>query len=490
MHRVPGNLLRRPSWHAVSRRTFSAVDTSSTLERICIVGAGPAGFYTAKYLLHDHPTVHIDMFEALPTPYGLVRSGVAPDHPEVKNVMHDFEKVATDPRFSFFGNVDIGNDITVSELQKHYNAIVIAAGASDDRKLDIPGEDELTGVLAARSFVNWYNGHPSFRNLHVPMDCDTAVVVGQGNVAVDCARILTKNPEELATTDISQHALDALANSGIKNVYLVGRRGVAQAAFTMKELREITKLPHADCIVDPNELEQSVNASSAEELKTLRPQRRIHELLTTVASKPASSNRSAIRIRFLLSPVELLPSAKDPNRVGAIKVEKNVLDGAPFHQRAVGSGEFETIPCGLVLRSIGYKSMPFAGVPFDGKRNVIPNVAGRVTTSAHTNAPVVPGLYCAGWIKRGPSGIIGTNINCARETVASVLSDAGSLPRVSLKPIADLRAKLTASGRPIVDWNMYQRVEAAEVAAGAARGKPREKLTSIDAMLALVTQSA
>ncbi|RHX98461.1 hypothetical protein DYB26_014344 [Aphanomyces astaci] len=196
--------------------------------------------------------------------------------------MHDFEKVAADPRFSFLGNVDVGNDITVPELQRYYNAIVVAAGASDDRKLNIPGEDELTGVLAARSFVNWYNGHPSFRNLHVPLDCDTAVVVGQGNVAVDCARILTKTRDELAATDISQHALDALAASGIKTVYLVGRRGSAQAAFTMKELREITKLPHTDCIVDPNELAQSMNDASAEEIQSSRPQRRIHELLSMI----------------------------------------------------------------------------------------------------------------------------------------------------------------------------------------------------------------
>ncbi|ETV86585.1 hypothetical protein H257_01738 [Aphanomyces astaci] len=489
MHRLAVNVLRRhPSWMTIPHRAFSVANSPSTLERICIVGSGPAGFYTAKYLLHDHPTVHIDMLEALPTPYGLVRSGVAPDHPEVKNVMHDFEKVAADPRFSFLGNVDVGNDITVPELQRYYNAIVVAAGASDDRKLNIPGEDELTGVLAARSFVNWYNGHPSFRNLHVPLDCDTAVVVGQGNVAVDCARILTKTRDELAATDISQHALDALAASGIKTVYLVGRRGSAQAAFTMKELREITKLPHTDCIVDPNELAQSMNDASAEEIQSSRPQRRIHELLTTVASRPSGGHPSAIRIRFLLSPVELLPSASDPSRVGAIKVERNVLQGAPHHQRAVRAGAFETIPCGLVLRSIGYKSIPFAGVPFDVKRHVIPNVAGRVTASASPDAPVVPGLYCAGWIKRGPSGIIGTNINCARDTVASVLSDEGSLPPLTLQPVAELHAKLRESGAPIVDWDMYRRIEAAEDAAGAAKGKPREKLTSIEDMLAVATQ--
>ncbi|KAF0686186.1 Aste57867_21972 [Aphanomyces stellatus] len=458
------------------KRAFSTA--TGKLERVCIVGSGPAGFYTAKYLLHDHPTLKVDMLEALPTPYGLVRSGVAPDHPEVKNVMNDFEKVAADPRFALLGNVDVGNDVTVKELQRYYNAVVIAAGASDDRKLNIPGEDELSGVLSARSFVNWYNGHPSFRNLSVPLDCDAAVVIGQGNVAVDCARILSKSTDELATTDISQHALDALAKSGIKTVYLVGRRGSAQAAFTMKELREITKLDNVECVVEERELLVSMNESSTAEIEEHRAQRRIYQLLSTVA-KRTEDKPKAIRIRFLLSPVELVADAANPSRVGGIKFEKNTLVGEPNRQQAVGTGEFETIPCGLVLRSIGYKSTPFADVPFDSKRSVIPNEAGRVA----------PGLYCAGWIKRGPSGIIGTNITDARETVASILADDGSFT-APLAPADELRAKLASTGQPIVDWAMYQRIEAHETAAGEANGKPREKLTRIDDMLRVATSSS
>ncbi|CAK4080497.1 unnamed protein product [Aphanomyces euteiches] len=469
-------LATRTLVHRGSLRAFTTAP--GKLERVCIVGSGPAGFYTAKYLLHDHPTLHVDMLEALPTPYGLVRSGVAPDHPEVKNVMHDFEKVANDPRFSFMGNVDVGHDVTIEELHRYYNAVVIAAGASDDRKLNIPGEDELTGVLAARSFVNWYNGHPSFRNLNVPLDCDAAVVIGQGNVAVDCARILTKTPDELATTDISQHALDALAASGIKTVYLVGRRGAAQAAFTMKELREITKLPNADCIVEQEELMLSMNESSYKEIDESRAQRRIFQLLTSVSKTPDEAKGKAIRIRFLLSPIEVLPDPKDPSRVGAIKVEKNGLVGEPNSQQARGTGEFETIPCGLVLRSIGYKSTPLEGVPFDSKRHVIPNVAGRVINPETNN--VVSGLYCTGWIKRGPSGIIGTNITDARETAASVLADEASTPPKALAPVSELRASIKT---PIIDWSMYSRIEKYEADAGAAKGKPREKLTSIDTMV-------
>ncbi|KDO30351.1 hypothetical protein SPRG_05062 [Saprolegnia parasitica CBS 223.65] len=452
-------------------------------KRVCIVGSGPAGFYTAKYLLKEHAGVHIDMLEALPTPYGLVRSGVAPDHPEVKNVMHDFNEVASDPRFTFLGNVRVGTDVSVEALKPYYNAVVLASGASDDRKLNIPGED-LRGVMAARSFVNWYNGHPSFRDLDVPLDTDTAVVIGQGNVAVDCARILSKSPHELASTDISQHALNALAARGIKKVLLLGRRGVAQAAFTMKELREITRLEDAACVVDPIELNAGLNPSSLQEIEETRAQKRIYQLLSTVAKEHTAhaARDRQIQVRFLLSPVEFIPDASDPTRVGAIKVEVNALDGDAYKQRATGTGEFEVIPCGLVLRSIGYKSLPLENVPFDTKRNVLSNVSGRIVDVA-TQSPV-PGLYCAGWVKRGPSGIIGTNINDARDTVASLMADAPTLPGPS-KSADELHATLAAATR-VVSWADYTRIEAAEEAAGAAVGKPREKFTSVADMLAVL----
>ncbi|OQR83777.1 NADPH:adrenodoxin oxidoreductase [Achlya hypogyna] len=481
---------RRPQWLA----TRAMSTETDNLKRVCIVGSGPAGFYTAKYLLKEHSGVHVDMLEALPTPYGLVRSGVAPDHPEVKNVMNDFNEVASDPRFTFLGNVNVGSDVSVPELQEHYNAVVLASGATDDRKLNVPGEN-LTGVMAARSFVNWYNGHPAFRDLDVPLDSDTAVVIGQGNVAVDCARILSKSPAELSSTDISAHALDALAKGGIKKVVLVGRRGCAQAAFTMKELREITRLEDAACVMNPAELNSGLNPASLKEIEETRSQKRMYQLLSTefplqilpispvcTVAKDYTANAQSsrqIQIRFLLSPVEFLPDAKDPTRVGAIKVEVNQLSGEAFAQKASGTGEFEVIPCGLVLRSIGYKSTPLEHVPFDTKRNVLSNVAGRIVEPA-TQA-VVRGLYCAGWVKRGPSGIIGTNINDARETVASLLADVAELPAAT-KDATALHEALRAKKR-VVSWLDYGRIEAAEAAAGAAVGKPREKFTSVAAML-------
>lgn len=288
-----------------------STDTTAEKIRVCVVGSGPAGFYAAKYLLKENARVHVDMLEALPTPYGLVRSGVAPDHPEVKSVMNDFEKVAADERFAFLGNVRVGDDVSLQELKTNYHAIVLAYGAAGDRELGIPGE-HLEGVLSARAFVNWYNGHPQFRDLHVDLSVETAVIFGQGNVAVDCARILTKSVDELATTDISQHAVDALRNryvcgfivclewmvvvailtdtvvgslivtkhSKIKKVYLVGRRGSAQAAFTMKEIRELTKLENVSCVVDPEELKLSFNESSQQEINEQRAKKRMNELLS------------------------------------------------------------------------------------------------------------------------------------------------------------------------------------------------------------------
>ncbi|KAG7393495.1 hypothetical protein PHYPSEUDO_007332 [Phytophthora pseudosyringae] len=482
---------------AVGARGLSSAVSDAPRRRVCVVGSGPAGFYASKYLLKEHAGARVDMLEALPTPFGLVRSGVAPDHPEVKSVMNDFDKVAADERFRFLGNVRVGEDVTLAELQRHYHAVVLAYGAAGDRELGVPGED-LRGVLSARTFVNWYNGHPAFRGLELDLTrTETAVVVGQGNVAVDCARVLTKNVDELATTDIAAHAVEVLRNSGVKKVYLVGRRGSAQAAFTMKEIRELTKLDGVACIVDPEDLERSMTPASEQEIKEQRARKRMNDLLGKAAGQfdSAGEAKRVVQIKFLSSPVEILADEKDPTRVGAVRVEKTKLEGEPNQQRAVGTGEFQDIPCNLVLRSIGYKSLPIeADAPFDPRRHVISNDQGRIVTASSSGEkqPVV-GLYCTGWVKRGPSGIIGTNIVDARETVSCIVEDfaAGNFLHSENRADEDLGGleavekliKKRTPDKQLVRWADYERLNAEENRRGELIGKPREKITSVIEML-------
>ncbi|ETN24354.1 hypothetical protein PPTG_00720 [Phytophthora nicotianae INRA-310] len=478
-------------------RRFSVAVPDAAHRRVCVIGSGPGGFYATKYLFREHAGVYVDMLEALPTPFGLVRSGVAPDHPEVKSVMNDFDKVAADERFHFLGNVRVGDDISLAELQRYYHAVVLAYGAAGDRELGVPGES-LRGVMSARTFVNWYNGHPAFRDLELDLThAETAVVIGQGNVAVDCARILTKKVDELATTDIAAHAVEALRNSGIKKVFLVGRRGSAQAAFTMKEIRELTKLKGVACIVDPGDLTRSMTAASEQEIKEQRARKRMNDLLVKAAEQfeSAGDAERVVQIKFLSSPVEILADEKDPARVGAIRVEKTKLEGEPNQQRAVGTGEFEDIPCNLVLRSIGYKSLPIeADIPFDNRRHVVSNDQGRVvTTSSNGEKQPMVGLYCTGWVKRGPSGIIGTNIVDARETVSCIVEDfaAGNFLHSEDKSDEELGGleavkKLIKKRNPdkqLVSWADYERLSAEENRRGELVGKPREKITSVTEML-------
>lgn len=499
-------LLRRPILSARSQRvlgaslarSFSASASAvAPPRRVCVVGSGPAGFYATKYLLKEHAGARVDMLEALPTPFGLVRSGVAPDHPEVKSVMNDFNKVAADERFRFLGNVRVGEDVTLAELQQHYHAVVLAYGAAGDRELGVPGED-LRGVMAARTFVNWYNGHPAFRDLELDLkQVETAVIVGQGNVAVDCARILTKNVDELTTTDIAAHAVEVLRNSAIKKVFLVGRRGSAQAAFTMKEIRELTKLDGVACIVDPEDLTRSMTPASEQEIKEQRARKRMNDLLGKAAEQfeNTSDAKRVVQIKFLSSPVEIIADENDPTQVGAIRVEKTKLEGEPNQQRAVGTGEFEDIPCNLVLRSIGYKSMPIeADVPFDNRRHVVSNDQGRVVTTLNggEKKPVV-GLFCTGWVKRGPSGIIGTNIVDARETVGCIVEDfaAGNFLHSDNSADEDLGGleaveeliKKRNPDKQLVRWADYERLNSEENDRGELVGKPREKVTSVTKML-------
>eukprot|EP00947_MAST-08B_sp_MAST-8B-sp1_P002933 g2933.t1 len=629
--------------------------------RVCIVGSGPAGFYSAKYLLkaldsssggrgdgdqdedstppppqqqqQQQRGVLVDMVERLPTPFGLVRSGVAPDHQDVKTVQADFEEVAKDGRFSFLGNVEVGTDVSVAALRRLYDAVILCHGASEDRMLGLDGEEQLGNVLGAREFVNWYNGHPDF--VHLAPDLVgaggrgggssgssnssnsssssssssssngggmTAVVVGNGNVAIDCARILTKSVDDLATnSDITAHALQALRGSRVDHVVLLGRRSHAQASFTIKELRELSRLDGVDTVVHRHELMQARDSpASMEELKAARARTRIDKLLgdicdalpeeeKTPAARAAAhaAGRKTIELRFLASPSALYPqgvssSPSSPTSptsstagrpaaaarmhagpaVSGVQVTRMTLEGEAHAQRAVpvAGAEPETIPCGLVLRSIGYRSVALPGVPFDARRAVVANKGGRVVASSDGDSGDAQGaaddshgsssssssnsltqlgssgplakLYVSGWLKRGPSGIVGTNIVDAKETVAAVASDLVEESAATATGTTTATAtaassggggrtrgregllefllgsgargaggnttKKTTSGKveaeveslQVVDWAGHRAIDTEEVSRGAAVGKPREKIITVQEMLSVAAAQA
>jgi len=445
--------------------------------RVAIIGSGPSGFYAAEALLKSAPAVSVDMFERLPAPFGLVRNGVAPDHPKLKEAIFVYAKIAEHPQFSFFGNVTIGHDVTVAELRASHHALVFCCGAETDRKLDIPG-DELPGSHTATEFVGWYNGHPDYRNREFDLSSKVAVVIGQGNVAVDVCRILSKTIDELKHTDIAQHALDALADSKIREIHMIGRRGPAQAKFTHGEIRELGELADCDPIVNPDDLK--LNPESEAELADKRNRSPIKnmEILSTFANRPAPTKRKRCYLRFLASPVELQGS----DRVERLVLARNHLEGEPFKQIARETGEKIVLDCGLVFRSIGYRGVPMLGLPFDERRGVFSNRDGRVT---EPDGSALPGLYCAGWIKRGPSGIIGTNRADSVATVKALLSD---VERKSIdttaRPGADIiYPMLKARSVRVFGYPDWLKIDAAEIERGAPLGKPREKFTLIEEML-------
>ncbi|XP_035157610.3 NADPH:adrenodoxin oxidoreductase, mitochondrial isoform X6 [Callithrix jacchus] len=461
------------------RHQFS---TQETTPQICVVGSGPAGFYTAQHLL-KHPQAHVDIYEKQPVPFGLVRFGVAPDHPEVKNVINTFTQTAHCGRCAFWGNVEVGRDVTVPELREAYHAVVLSYGAEDHRALEIPGE-ELPGVCSARAFVGWYNGLPENQELKPDLSCDTAVILGQGNVALDVARILLTPPEHLEKTDITKAALDVLRQSRVKTVWLVGRRGPLQVAFTIKELREMIQLPGTRPILDPVDF-----LGLQDRLKEVpRPRKRLTELLLrTAMEKPgpeeAARRASASRawgLRFFRSPQQVLPSPDGQGAAG-VRLAVTRLEGVGEATRAVPTGAMEDLPCGLVLSSIGYKSRPIdPSVPFDSKLGVIPNVEGRVTD--------VPGLYCSGWVKRGPTGVIATTMTDSFLTGQMLLQDlkAGLLPSGPRPGSAAIQALLSSRGVQPVSFSDWEKLDAEEVARGQGTGRPREKLVDPQEMLHLL----
>jgi ferredoxin--NADP+ reductase len=454
-----------------------------TPTRIAVIGSGPAGFYTAGHLLKDSAgNVEVDMLERLPTPWGLVRSGVAPDHPKIKSVTRVYEKTAAHPRFRFFGNVTFGEHVSHEDLLAHYHAIVYATGSPVDRPLGIPGED-LPGSHAATEFVGWYNGHPDHTDLEVDLLCtERALVIGNGNVALDVARMLVLAPEELAPTDTADHALEVLARSRISEVVIVGRRGPAQAAFTNPELLELGELSDADVIVDPAELDRAL-AIHDEDAEADITSRRNVEILRSYAERPPSGHPKRVVLRFLLSPSALKPG--DDGHLGSIELVRNELVPAPGGGlRAQATGERETIAAGLAFRAIGYRGIPLPGVPFEERSGVIPNEGGRILDPA-TGSPL-QGEYVVGWIKRGPSGVIGTNKKDAQETVDAILADLTAGRRRLDPEFSDadsVEAMLRACQPDLVTYDGWSEIDRHERALGEAAGRPRVKLTQIDEML-------
>lgn len=449
---------------------------------VCVVGSGPAGFYTVDKILKQFGDgVNVDLVERLPSPFGLVRTGVAPDHGDTKNVINQFTRIAQDPRVNFFGNVCVGKDVSVEELRGIYSLVVLAYGAESDRKLNIPGEDSK-GVYAAREFVWWYNGHPDQQ--HLPIDLskvESVAVCGIGNVALDCARVLLRPVEQLASTDIAQHALQQLRQSKVRTVQLCARRGPVQAACTAKELKELVTMPSIAVHAAADQL--AVSEADKTEMKAVRLKRRVFELISNAAATPKPAADRQLNFQFYRNPAAIL--ADENEQVRAIRVEKTQL--VPDPQRgtvAVGTGEFEEYPVQLVLKSIGYKSLPLDGVPFDSKQGIVPNAAGRVLTGVGVSQPdVIPALYVCGWLKRGPTGIIGTNLTDAEETVHSIAMDAAGF-NTSAPGRAALQGLLRQRGVAVVDWQAWEKLDAVEVAAGQALGAARVKHVSATAAAA------
>jgi ferredoxin--NADP+ reductase len=447
--------------------------------RVAIVGAGPAGAFAAACLRRARGDAEIDLFERLPTPWGLLRAGVAPDHQEIKRLEDTFDRQTLGRGCRFLGNVEVGVDVSHDELMRHYAAVIYATGAQTDKSLGIPGED-LPGSWAATEFVAWYNGHPDYRDLEFDLSGRRAVVIGNGNVAADVTRVLTLSPAELERTDIAGHALETLRESRIEEVVVLGRRGPAQAAFTSAELRELGRLDGVDLRVDPADVElDAVSNRWLAEEGTFTARKNV-ELLGEFAGRAASPGaRRRIELRFLRSPVEI----RGADRVEAIDVRRNEIvraDDGSLRARSVDEA-VETIECGLVLRSVGYRAVPLPDVPFDERYFVLPNERGRVRTA---DGKPVPGVYAVGWIKRGPTGILGTNKRDAEETVAGLVEDLDALPW----PDAEREQidGLLAERKPdLVTVEGWRAIDAHELERGRSEERPRVKLASRDELVSV-----
>lgn len=463
---------------------MSSIGTNSNPLRVAVIGSGPAGFYTVSNLLKQSDlVVEIDMFEKLPTPFGLVRAGVAPDHQKDKSVTRAYDKSAASPSFRFYGNVEFGNHLHLDDLRRYYHQVVFATGAQDDRALDIPGEDAI-GSHPATDFVAWYNGHPEFSDHAFDLEASSVAIIGLGNVAIDVARMLCKSVDELVTTDMADHALDALRTSKIKTVTILGRRGPAQAAFTPEEIREIGALRDTDVVVRPDEAaldeaSRSVLAASAD-----RNAAKNAEIIMEFSQWQSADRDKQLNIRFMVSPTEIITDSN--NRVAGIRIVKNEsFLGSDGSVRVRATQQEEILPVQMVFRSVGYRGVPLPEVPFDASTGVIPNVSGRVIDD---QGQPVTGLYVVGWIKRGPSGVIGSNKTDAKETVTGMIEDAaaGRCFQPQHPDIESARTLVASRQARLVDFNHWRELDDVEVRNGVAAERPRIKFTSVEDMLRIL----
>ena len=447
--------------------------------RVAIIGSGPAGFYAAEALLKRADTVvDVDMFDRLPTPYGLVRGGVAPDHQKIKTVIRVFAGTAARPTFRFLGNVQLGRDICVEDLRAHYDQIVYATGNEADRRLGIPGEG-IARCTPATVFVGWYNGHPDYRKAQIDLSVERVAVIGNGNVAIDAARILLRTGAELEKTDIAAHALDALRASRVREVFLLGRRGPEQAAFSSAELKELGTMAAADPVVDPREL-----ANCAETTGDAETDRNL-KILRAFAARPPRAGTKRLHLRFLVSPAEILADAA--GKVAGLRLERNRLEARPDGTIAArGSGEIEVLEAGMVLPAIGYAAERIAGVPYDEKARIIANEDGRVIDAV--SRAVVANEYVVGWARSGPQGLIGEHKRASADVVRHMVEDGAALAPRALPGRDAILAVLRARGVQPVSFSDWKQLDDAEVARGARRGAPRDKIVDVEAMLAVLGQ--
>lgn len=459
---------------------MSDIGTSTRPLRVAIIGSGPAGFYTVSSLLKQRVRVEIDMYEKLLTPFGLVRAGVAPDHQKDKSVTRAYDRSAGSSSFRFFGNVEFGKHLTLADLRRHYHQVVFATGAQSDRALGIPGEDAI-GSHSATEFVAWYNGHPDFAHHHFDFRARSVAVIGLGNVAIDVARILCKGTDELATTDIADHALEALRESQVKTVYMLGRRGPAQAAFTPTEIKEIGNLPDADVQIPADEAELDGVSRTALAASHDRNAARNVEIILELARRQAKGRDKQLIIRFLVSPTEIITD--ESGSVAGIRIVRNESYLGPDRSvRARPTKQQELLPVQMVLRSVGYRGVALPGVPHDAASGVIPNIRGRVMDAG---GHPVAGLYAVGWIKRGPSGVIGTNKTDAKETVACMVEDAAANRcfHPGQTHANAVRAMIAARQPRVVTYEHWRALDEIEIRRGAESGRPRVKFTDAAEML-------
>ncbi|KAL9600063.1 MAG: hypothetical protein Q9219_003433 [cf. Caloplaca sp. 3 TL-2023] len=459
---------------------------------MAVVGSGPAGFYAAYKVMQGIENAVVDMYEHLPVPFGLVRYGVAPDHSEVKNCQDKFAEVASSPNFNFIGNIKVGQDVSLQTLPEHYNAVLFAYGASRDRELGIPGEDKLAGIYSARDFVGWYNGLPELSGLAPRLDTsDSAIIIGQGNVALDVARTLLKGVDALRKTDISEQALAALSKSKVKRVQVIGRRGPMQVSFTIKEVRELMKLPSvAFEPIDRHLLPADISTLP-------RTAKRLTKLLMEGSSLPSSEARKTWALDFFLSPMGFMPSRANPHHLGSVGFRKMKITGDGELNPAAKvepTGEEESLATSLAFRSVGYQSEPLPGmsdlgIGFDEKRGVIINdYYGRLVSPARGTDPpkTMPGMYCAGWVKRGPTGVIANTMEDSFATAEAIIADWTSKASFLSGGSGweSIKGEVTAKGRRAVSWEDWLKIDSVERSRGKLLGKEREKYTNPDDMLA------